>query len=290
MENPELPGWKFSLLRSRSPVNYRHPWSSAATALERVFGRFAFPAPIRTLVIFQVLVAVLNRLSNGSYLPWLTLDWNKVLSGQVWRVVTFLFIGGGNNLWLIIFYLFIMWIINDGLEQAWGEFRLNLYLFGTWLGLVLAAAFFHPPAPGYESLILYSSLFIAFASLYPNFEFLLFFILPLKVKWLALVNGAMLLSMMLLTHLSGSISVLLGMSAYLVVFVPKLIHALAHRGKTAARRSRFDSAQARPSPGQPFHTCSRCGITDTAEPDLDFRIGDDGEDYCSRCLQLQQSD
>lgn len=264
-------------------MNYRHPWSPAAAALERVFGRFAFPAPVRVLVVFQVLVAVLNSLSEGSYLQWLTLDRDKILDGQVWRIVTFLFIGGGNRLWLIIFYLLIMWLISDGLDQAWGEFRVNLYLFGTWLGLVLVAFLLPSGAQGLESLILYSSLFIAFASLYPNVEFLLFFILPVKVKWLAIVNAAMLATLML-EGLQPALAVVLGMAPYLIVFVPQWIHSLVHRGQTAARRSRFEANQVKTSPGQAFHVCSRCGVTDTDAPDLDFRIGDDDQEYCANCL------
>lgn len=269
-------------------MNYHHPWSAAATALERVFGRFAFPSPIRTLVIFQVIVAILAQFSPD-YLNWLTLDRDKILGGQVWRLFTFLFIPRG-SIWFIIFYLFIMWMVNDGLEQAWGEFRLNLYLFGTWLGLVIAAFFVPSGVPGYELIgvlspvILYSSIFVAFASLYPNFEFLLFFILPLKVKWLALINGAMLFTM-LLAGLPAAVVALLGMGPYLIVFLPKALHHLVHRSKTAARRSRFEGAQLKTGErGEAFHVCSRCGVSDAVDPDLDFRIGDDDEEYCAKCL------
>jgi len=225
------------------------------------------------------MVAVLSRLSPG-YLDWLILDQDRILEGQVWRLVTFIFIPRG-SIWFIIFYLIIMWIINDGLEEAWGEFRLNLYLFGTWLGLVLAAWFLPPGLRGTESLVLYSAIFLAFASIYPNFEFLLFFILPLKVKWLAIVN-AVLLSTLFFAGVPGMLLLILGMGPFLIVFLPKFVHHVSHSSQTAARRTRFQSAQAEPSDA--FHTCSRCGVTDVDEPDLEFRIGDDDEEYCVNCL------
>lgn len=246
-----------------------------------MFGRFVFPAPIRILVVFQVLVTILGRLTPG-YIDWLTLDLNKVLAGQVWRIFTFIFVSQG-SIWFIIFYLFIMWLINDGLEQAWGEFRVNLYLFGTWLGLVIAAFFVPSYLRGYESIVLYSSLFIAFACLYPDFEFLLFFILPVKVKWLALVNVAYLFTLALGSW-PATFAITLGMGSFLLVFVPRLFYFLAHRTHSAARRSRFDAAQSKASPGQAFHVCSHCGTTDAEQPDLDFRIGDDDEEYCINCL------
>lgn len=272
---------------SRSAVNYQHPWTPAAKALERVFGRFAFPAPIRILVIFQVMVAVLNHLSGGIYLQWLTLDWNKILTGEVWRIITFLFVGGsvGRGFWLvmIIFYMMIMWMINDGLEEAWGAFRLNLYLFGTWLGLVIASLFMPPGLGGYESLVLYSSLFSAFACLHPNYEILFMFILPVKMKWLAILNGLWLFTKLFAA--GGPLAILglaLGIGSFLIVFVPQAIHHLVHRSQSAARRSRFEKAQERP--GHAFHVCSNCGVTDADRPDLDFRVGDDEKDYCANCL------
>ncbi|MEM0969930.1 MAG: hypothetical protein AAGJ31_11305, partial [Verrucomicrobiota bacterium] len=169
---------------------------------------------------------------------------------------------------------------------------LNLFLVTSWIGLLIACWLLSsgtvvPPQPwlhyGRESLVLFSVLFGAFACLYPNYEILLFFILPIKVKWLALVDAAYLLSICIQGQMSWLL-LLLGATPFFVVFVPRLIFELSTRSKAASRRNRFLSQQASPE-SSAFHTCANCGVTDTENPDLDFRIGEDEEEYCSSCLE-----
>ncbi|MBU6300105.1 MAG: hypothetical protein KGS60_01005 [Verrucomicrobia bacterium] len=272
-------------------MEYRHPLSPLVTLLERAFGWAAFPSPIRILVIFQVAATLLSRGVPG-YRDLLLLDKEQILEHhQIWRLLTFLFSTDTHPI-LLIFLLFIMWMINDGMESEWGAFRVNFYLFGTWLGMVVAAwvlpSDLQHQMLGIETGILYSSLFMAFATLHPKQEILLFFVLPVQVRWLALINAVALIQMAVSAFALpvrpsgvGALPVVLGMTPYLLVFLPKFLHAILHRGQSAARQSRFRSRQI--DPGQAFHVCAKCGLTDQERPEIEFRVAADGEDYCPAC-------
>jgi len=272
-------------------MDYRHPLAPIVNALERGFSWAAFPSPIRILVIFQVVATLLARTVPG-YGELLLLDKARIVEHyEVWRLLTFLFVTD-TPLLFVIFLLFIMWMINDGMESEWGAFRVNLYLFGTWLGMVMAAWILpvglQQQFLGIETVVLYSSLFMAFATLHPKHEIMVFFVLPVQVRWLAVINAVVLVRFVLAafflqTQPPGllALPVLLGMLPYLLVFTPPFFYYLAHRGQTAARQSRFKAKQLDSGPA--FHVCAKCGITDQDRPEIEFRVGTDGEDYCPSC-------
>lgn len=281
-------------------MNFQHPLNPLASSLERKFGRFAFPASVRVLSICQLAVLLISMLLPG-YESMLALDFFAITEQfQIWRLVTFVFVPQF-GLIFAIFAVFILWIINDSLEREWGAFRLNLFLLFSWLGIVAGAliapllipagtapqdaAALTAMAAGLGQMapfVLYSTLFVAFATIYPNHEFLLFFILPVKVKWLALIDAVLLFSMATMGGLSGLIFVVLSMGAYLVVFTPQLVWYLKHSQDTASRLAKFKSGQ-RPE-HEAFHGCAKCGITEQDDAEIDFRIEDDGEEYCVNCL------
>ena len=110
----------------------------------------------------------------------------KVLHGEVWRLVTFLCEPPTNNLVFAFFFWYLFFLMGTALESTWGVFRYNVYLLVGWAATV-AVSFIQPEAPASAG-FLQGSVFLAFAYLYPNFQLLLFFILPVKVKWLAHVD------------------------------------------------------------------------------------------------------
>jgi len=280
------------------PLDFRHPLYSLFTALERSFGRFAFPNAVRILVVFQIAATLLSQFVPG-YRQLLLLEKDRIIEHyEVWRLFTFLFVSdfSGNSSLLIVYVLFtlsIMWMINEGLESAWGSFGVTLYLFVTWLGMVVAA-WILPVAlqrslAGIETMILDVSLFGAFATLYPKQEIRIWMVLPVEVRWLGLI-GALLLArrviigvLVLPTPFPGlqALPALLGVIPYLIVFAPGFFHWMVHRGETAARQARFRSKQL--PVGEVFHVCAKCGITDQTRPEIEFRVAADGEDYCPDC-------
>ncbi len=249
--------------------------------LESKFGRFAIPGLVQIIALFQVLVLLMIMLMSkegaAAYLAFLDLDPTRILRGEVWRLVTHVFIPGNFSLiWALIGTLFMMWI-GRGLEESWGAFRVNLYIFG-WMFVVTAGALlFHWSVPG---MFLFQTLLFAFATLFPNEEIYIYFILPIKIKWIALLSAGA-TAFMIMGNPGLLLPVLVAHLNYFVAFGPGFLGARAQQAKVMARRSRFESAQL--PQGAFFHQCSVCKKTEIDNPQLDFRVLDSGDEICSDC-------
>ncbi len=132
------------------------------------------------LVVF-LLDLFLPQLGVYSYLD---LDRALVAQGQVWRLVSFLFLPPNTSVVFILFSLYFYVLIGRGMESQWGAFRFNVFYFVGVIATIIAAMI-----TGYgTNVFLNFSLFLAFAAIYPDYQLLVFFILPVKVKYLALLD------------------------------------------------------------------------------------------------------
>jgi membrane associated rhomboid family serine protease len=109
-----------------------------------------------------------------------------VMQGEVWRLLTFVFMPPPVNVLFFFIEMMLLWTFGSALESFWGSFRYNLFV-GVGFVLSIAAAFAFPQMPATNVYVI-STIFLAFAFLNPNYELLLFFVLPVKVKWLALIT------------------------------------------------------------------------------------------------------
>ena len=221
-------------------------------------------------------------------------DYSKILQGEVWRVLTFVFAPhavGFSMLGLLccFFGMILTFIFSDALEAQWGVFRTNLYVAAGYL-TTLAAAFLLAWLYGYKPVMpgvyLGMSIYFAFATYNPRFTLMLFFIIPTPIWITAAVVGGFLGFSVMTGFVNGyyasSIFTLLALSNYLVVALPyRFGQARAERGSLKRRRA-FESAVIKEDDA--FHRCNVCGATDVSHPDEDFRVGHDGRDYCSRHL------
>lgn len=239
------------------------------SALEKRFGSWAVP----NLAIYLIAVQVIGvALLMGEYVGWqdLILHGSSVMHrGQWWRLLSFMMIPKTlHPLWLF-FAFYIFYLMGSALEREWGAFRFNLFILGGYL-LTVAMAFIAPGAV-ITNFYFLGCVFLAFATLFPNFEFRLFFILPVKVKWLGWLTAIV----YVLTLVSGDpgsrLCVVAAFANYAVFFGKSFLHNL----KAAKRRHTYALKQAE-ADAQPRHVCSKCGITDKSEERLDFR-------YCSTC-------
>jgi len=118
----------------------------------------------------------------------------------------------------------------------------------------------------------------------PNLEIRLLGVIPIKMFWLAIFDGGI-IAIEVFSHLGDiprmSISVLLSVSVFFVVFGPGMKRALKMRADTAVRRHKFESAKM--SAKDAMHECATCGKTEHDDPDLVFRVAADGEEYCDVC-------
>ena len=237
--------------------------------------RYAFSSPHsdppRTtliLIIGQALcfgLAVLDIMPLGRlvFVPAL------VFKGEFWRVVTSPFVPPNfHPLWLPFVWYFLF-LIGTALEQAWGTRRYVRFLL-TGYGATLAVALLTPQAYIPNTYLL-GSLFLAFALLHPDLEIYLFFILPVKVKWVAMVTAAGYAFEFFL----GSNAVRLGVLAAMANLIFHFRYEWRLYAKTKRRRSALEAQRASQA-AEPLHRCTVCGITDRTHPDMDFR-------YCSQC-------
>lgn len=254
--------------------------------LERRFGWLSFPGFLRYYAILHVLVFILQAFRpEGEVFQMLTFDLGKILSGEVWRLVTCFFAfsqyGGISPLNIVFLYFGVMFsfMISDGLESVWGVFKTSLFYYtGAILILAVMMVFPVPMLP----LAIFTSSMLAFATVLPRVEILMFFVLPVQIRWLGFLTGAgIVFNAFRIPQLIPFL-----VPCYLFVYANYLIWAgipalrrTARVAKAARRRSQF-----KPVGGDSFHTCAHCDRTEVSDPALEFRVGPDGREYCEEHL------
>lgn len=243
--------------------------------LENKLGRFAIPHLIPGIVFLSTITFVLIRL-QPDFINYLVLNPQLILQGEVWRLITYVFIPPTTNLFFVIFALLFLWMLGNGLEQAWGAFRVNLYFFIVLATTTLAAFIFDwvDATGGF----IYSTIFFAFATLYPNYQILLFFIFRIKIKWLAWFSLVMLILYFFNTSFAGKLTLLLVHLNYFVFFGRDIVRLLFQRQFTHRRKRKFQSQQMPVS--EAFHHCEVCKKNELNNPHLHFRVATDGKEYC----------
>ena len=185
-------------------------------SLERTFGRFALPNLSLYLVVGQVAFWGLSMLA-GFDLERIMLRPVAVVHGEPWRLFTFLFVPPNASPLFIAFAWYIFFIMGNALEEHWGVFRYNVFIFTGWL-LTVMMAFLVPGAYG-TNLFLAGSVFLAFAFLNPDFELMIFFILPVKIKWLALIQWLIYGLTLATGNWSSRLAVLASLGNFLIFFL-----------------------------------------------------------------------
>lgn len=257
--------------------------------LERKLGRFAIPnLTVYLLIGYVIGFGVMYLMPE--MVGYLTLEPALILRGQVWRLISWGLIPPTTNLISLVFLVLLYYSLGTSLERTWGSFRYNVYIFSGLLFTVLAVfglyAFYYFRY-GVEvplSVIgligtnyITMSIFLAFAAIYPNMEVMLYFILPIKMKWMALVYVVL----AGYDFLNGGIGIRVAIGASLLNFV---IFFLSTRNfkrfgpREQARKAKFKK-QSRPHmtyTNGAHHRCAVCGRTELDDPCLEFR-------FCSKC-------
>jgi hypothetical protein len=238
------------------------------TRIERSLGRFAIPNLTLYLVGGQALALIL-ALTKPEFLFAILLIPAAVLEGEWWRVLTFVFTPPSTNPIFAAFALYFLYFMGSALEQRWGTFRYNAYVI---VGYVMTIATAFAFSLGYASnAYITGSIFLAFAYLFPDYQIYLFFVLPVKVKWLALATWLLYAYEFITGDWSARLLVVAAVANFLLFF-----------GRDIAARVRYGHRRMKLQAGaiaradQPRHTCTVCGVTDKTDPTMDFR-------YCSKC-------
>ena len=256
--------------------------------LERNFSWLAFPGLIRAIVMLQCMVFFVI-LINPETASYFMVTPEGIAKGQYWRLISWIFYPfvdpRGSNAVLSVFFMFIIWrisaLFSDSLEDTWGDLRTSFYVYSTiicqTLALYLSATGIFPLV-FLENQMFYIALFFAFATLFPHVEFHLFLVLPVKV-W---IFAAITLATIIFSCLSfPSLFLAYGLAffPYLVWSLPRLYYWRKYKSQLNTRRVKFQS-KSNDSQGQTLHRCVICNETELSNPQLDFRVAENGDEYC----------
>lgn len=240
--------------------------------------------------------------SNTGFIDYLTLNPYLILHGQIWRLVTWIVVPPSSLDIFTIIMLFFYYSIGTSLENTWGTYRYNVYLFsgmlftivgsflamgtcylfyGSTLGDAASAQYiFQLGSSFFSTYFINMSIFLAFAATFPNSQVLLMFVIPIKVKWLGIVYGGM-LAVQFLMGTGGNpwnIFYRFAIAASLLNFVVFWLtskNRMHLSPKQIKRRQEFKH-EVRRAPKVTKHKCAICGRTDEEDPTLEFR-------FCSKC-------
>ena len=180
--------------------------------LERKYGRYAIKNLMYYIIALYAFGFILEAFFPNVYVAYLSLNAQAILHGQIWRIVTFIIQPPSTSFFWIFFSLYMYYMIGTVLENVWGSFRFNVYFFMGVLLNVAAAIIIYLIFGVNLTLSTYYinlALFMAFAMIAPDTQVLLFFIIPIKIKWLAYFDGIYIG----LTIIIGYLSPLLGVLA-----------------------------------------------------------------------------
>ncbi len=244
--------------------------------LERKFGRFAIPQVTIGLIVCQAIVFVVMLVpvrADVQEPPVLRLMLipERVLAGEVWRLATFMIVPPCENVICALFAWYLFYLMGTALERHWGTFRYNVFLLIGYVATV-AASFAVPGEPSTNA-FLGASVFLAFAYLCPDFELYILFLLPVKIKWLALITWIGMAAAVLFGDWLIRLLVVASVCNFLLFFGKDIVYRI----RTGQRRMARQAAAFSASKPAYFHRCVVCGITDCTHPQMDFR-------YCSKCV------
>lgn len=244
------------------------------TRLERRFGRFAFGNVTFGLVILQVLgFGVCSLRPELAY--ELPLDGARVMAGEWWRLVSWLAAPMSMSPIWFLFGTYFLYFMGHALEEAWGSFRYELYWIVGLLTTMAVAVGFRTQA---DIDMLVRSLFLAFATMWPRHQLYVLFIIPVQVRWLAIIAGATILFSIGSAPGFAKFIPLAAVTNYLLFFSETLYDRLRGRFREEGRsraRARFNQANRDDRPKA--RTCAICGVSND-DPNVDMRVCN-----CEKC-------
>lgn len=240
--------------------------------LERFFSWIAIPGLIRYVVLFNALVFLLHLIAPG-YESMLTLNREAILHGEIWRLITWIFIPETMRPFWVFFALLFLWFLGEGLEASIGSVRTTLFYFSGMIGCTLIALIFG----GYgANTFLNLSLLYAFATMHPEYKVLFLFVIPMRIGWLALLSGVLTAMSTLTQSVAVQAALIVTLLNYLLYFWPFLL--------SKWKSKNFSLSKKETPPSEALHHCATCHRTEQTNPELHFRVTTRGDEYCTEHL------
>lgn len=259
--------------------------------LERKFGRYAIPNLIVWLIGAYMIGFVIN-IVNPVILDYLELSPYHILHGQVWRLVTWIFMPTDFDLFSLLIMALFYFQLGTTLERNWGTFRFNVYIFSGMLFTILGAFALYgvmylinggttigmlSVGDGFSTNYINMSIFLAFAVTYPEMQIRVMYIIPVKMKWMAVVYGIMIAWNFMWAGWDGKIAIVMSLLNFIIFFLSTR-NLKRYAPHEVHRRQKFKRQMRQPSghAGGARHKCAVCGRTELDDPSLEFR-------FCSKC-------
>lgn len=269
--------------------------------LEKKFGKYAIKNLMYYIIMLYALGFVIMLVKPEIYSSLLSLNAAAILKGQVWRIFTYIIYPPTGSLITILISLYFYYVVGSMLERQWGTFRFNLYFFTGVLLHAIAAIFIYlvwGVVLEMGTYYLNLSMFFAFAAMFPDMQVLFMWLIPIKMKWLAYIDGIYFAATIIAGFMSEQLSYnmilrlysfgIIANKAYAVMALVSLLNFLIYAStfrsvqrmapKEVYRRKVYEQkvAQAQVMKNMPRHKCAVCGRTEKDDPNLEFR-------YCSKC-------
>ncbi|MCR5591341.1 MAG: rhomboid family intramembrane serine protease [Lachnospiraceae bacterium] len=264
--------------------------------LERKIGKYA----IRNLSLYIIIAYAIGYvLALTGSVDFISLDPYFIMQGQVWRIITWILVPPSAFSILTIIMLYFYYQIGMALERTWGTFRYNIYIFSGIIFTIIGALALYfisiagsgsdPDAArsvgyaisqGFSTYYINLSIFLAFAATYPNVQVLLFFVIPVRMKWMAYVYVAINAYQFVISGAAGRIAIVMSLLNFIVFFfATRNYKKVSFKEMYRKREYRNATAAASARAGNDAitkHKCAICGRTEKDGDDLEFR-------FCSKC-------
>lgn len=262
---------------------------------EKKFGKYAIKN-LSLVLILCYACGYLIQFVNGAFLHYLTLNPYAILHGQIWRLVTWIIVPpDSSNLFFVLIMLYFYFSIGTTLENTWGTYRYNLYIFsgmfftilgsfalmaysylfhGETIALLGAENYFRSIALLFSTYYVNMSIFLAFAATFPEVSVLLMFIIPVKIKWLGIIYAVLLGAQFLMGPVYVKFVIAASLMNFLVFWFTSRNH-MHMNPKQIHRRQEFKRDIKR-NTSITRHKCAICGRTEVDSPEMQFR-------FCSKC-------
>ena len=259
--------------------------------MERQYGRYAIHNLTKYMIgcyAIGYILLYIGQAFGANFFQYLLLSPYHIMHGQIWRIVSWILIPpSSSNIIFVLIMLSFYYYLGTALEQTWGAFRYNVYILGGMLCTVIGAFilyFISGPnemfslinGMSFSTYYINLSIFLAFAMNYPDMEVLFMMIIPIKIKYLALLDVAYLLYDLIRGGWGTRTVIIASLLNFIIYFLmtrnyrrisPQEIH----------RKQQFKKAvHPQMTPGGTRHKCAVCGRTEKDGEHLEFR-------YCSKC-------
>lgn len=257
--------------------------------MEKKLGKYA----IKNLMVYLLLLYlggfILNYVNPSFYMDHLCLNMERIFAGEIWRLITFVIFPPSTEILWFLLEMFILYSLGTNLERLWGRFYFNLYIFVGLLSLIIAALLVYLFTGRVLLLFpdnIYLSLLLAFGITVPDMQFLLYFVIPVKAKYITIFYGIWLVFQMVTGNFATRVSIVASLMNFLLFFL--LIKQPVLRVRQGIRRHAFQAKMRESTrevqnlrPMGVRHVCSQCGKTNVSDPEAEFR-------YCSRCTNNKE--